>query len=248
MSEEVRAFVTMHQMIAAARQKATQDVWNYITGAAETETTMRRNRHALDCLALRPRVLRDVSNIDPTGSLLGHRLRIPVVLAPIGSLQTITPEGGVAVARAAAEFGVITLVSTVTEPSLEDIAATSGARALAGMGPGCGRPGRARAGAGNPGSGTQERHGPCRGQPAGRAGCQLCQSVAGGHRRPRTGSLPISTRGFAAVAGAPLCTPSPTSATSRATHARSLEASISIRASGGSERSAANRSHWVWRP
>jgi isopentenyl diphosphate isomerase/L-lactate dehydrogenase-like FMN-dependent dehydrogenase len=102
-----------------------QRFWNYITGAAETETTMRRNRHVLDCLALRPRVLRDVSNIDPSGSLLGHRLRIPVVLAPIGSLQTITPEGGVAVARAAAEFGVINLVSTVIEPSLEDIAATT---------------------------------------------------------------------------------------------------------------------------
>jgi isopentenyl diphosphate isomerase/L-lactate dehydrogenase-like FMN-dependent dehydrogenase len=125
MSQEVQAFATTHQIIAAARQKAPQAVWDYITGAAETETTMRRNRHALDCLALRPRVLRDVSHIDATGSLLGHRLRIPVVLAPIGSLQTITPEGGVAVARAAAEFGVINLVSTVTEPSLEDIAAST---------------------------------------------------------------------------------------------------------------------------
>jgi isopentenyl diphosphate isomerase/L-lactate dehydrogenase-like FMN-dependent dehydrogenase len=125
MSEDVQAFVTTHQMTAAARRKASQDIWNYITGAAETETTMRRNRHALDCLALRPRVLRDVSNIDASGSLLGQRLRIPVVLAPIGSLQTITPEGGVAVARAAAEFGVISFVSTVTEPSLEDIAAST---------------------------------------------------------------------------------------------------------------------------
>jgi isopentenyl diphosphate isomerase/L-lactate dehydrogenase-like FMN-dependent dehydrogenase len=125
MSQEVQAFTTTHQLIAAARQRATQDVWNYITGAAETETTMRRNRHALDCLALRPRVLRDVSHIDATGSLLGHRLRIPVVLAPIGSLQTITPEGGVAVAQAAAEFGVIPLVSTVTEPSLEEISAST---------------------------------------------------------------------------------------------------------------------------
>jgi FMN-dependent dehydrogenase len=54
MSQEVQAFATTHQIIAAARQKAPQSVWDYITGAAETETTMRRNRHALDCLALRP--------------------------------------------------------------------------------------------------------------------------------------------------------------------------------------------------
>jgi isopentenyl diphosphate isomerase/L-lactate dehydrogenase-like FMN-dependent dehydrogenase len=91
MSQEVQAFATTHQMIAAARQKASQAVWDYITGAAETETTMRRNRHALDCLTLRPRVLRDVSDIDAGGSLLGHRLRIPVVLGAnavgLGRLQ-----------------------------------------------------------------------------------------------------------------------------------------------------------------
>ena len=107
-------FQNLHEFVRKARARLNQNSWDYIVGAAETETTMRRNRHALDCLALRPRILRDVSKIDATGSILGHRLRIPVVLAPIGSLQTITPEGGIAVARAAAEFGVIPLVSTVS--------------------------------------------------------------------------------------------------------------------------------------
>ena len=96
-------FVTTHEIVAAARQRTSQPVWNYITGAAETETTMRRNRHALDRLAFRPRVLRDVSKIDTTATLLGQKLRIPVLLAPIGSLQSITPDGAVAVARAAAD-------------------------------------------------------------------------------------------------------------------------------------------------
>ena len=72
-----------HKVIATARKNVSQNVWNYITGAAETETTLRRNRHALDCLALRPRILRDVSEIDASTSFLGHKLRIPALVAPI---------------------------------------------------------------------------------------------------------------------------------------------------------------------
>lgn len=119
-------YATMHEIIVAARNAAPRSVWNYVTGAAETETTLRRNRHALDCLALRPRILRDVRQIDTSASFLGHALRIPCLLAPIGSLQTITPEGGLAVARAAEAFGVVNFVSTVTEPSLEEIQAATG--------------------------------------------------------------------------------------------------------------------------
>lgn len=115
-------YATMHEIIAAGRANASRAAWNYVTGAAESETTLRRNRHCLDALALRPRVLRDVREIDAGGAFLGHPLRIPCLLAPMGSLQIITPEAGLAVARAAAEFGVLGLVSTVTEPSLEEIA------------------------------------------------------------------------------------------------------------------------------
>ena len=118
-------FVTNQEIIMAARRNLTQNVWDYLTGGAESETTMRRNRLALDSLAFRPRVLVDVSKIDTSTSFLGHRLRIPVMLAPIGSLQTLVPEGGVAVAKAAAEFGTIPFVSTATEPTLEETAASS---------------------------------------------------------------------------------------------------------------------------
>lgn len=120
-----KTYVTTQEMVAQARRSVSQPVWNYITGAAETESTMRRNRHALDSLAFRPRVLRDVLKIDTSGSFLGHKLRIPVMLAPMGSLQMISPGGGVEVAQAAAEFGTINFVSTVTQPSLEEIAASA---------------------------------------------------------------------------------------------------------------------------
>lgn len=118
-------FVTNQEIIQAARRNLTQDIWDYLSGGAESETTMRRNRMALDSLALRPRICVDVSKIDTSTTFLGQKLRIPVMMAPIGSLQTITPQGGVAVAKAAAEFGTMNFVSSVTQPSLEEIAAST---------------------------------------------------------------------------------------------------------------------------
>jgi isopentenyl diphosphate isomerase/L-lactate dehydrogenase-like FMN-dependent dehydrogenase len=118
-------FVTTQEIITQARRNLSQHVWHYLTGGAESETTMCRNRLALDRLALRPRVLVEVSKIDPSTMFLGNRLRIPVMLAPIGSLQIMTPEGAVAVAKAAHEFGTLNFVSSVTQPSLEETAAAT---------------------------------------------------------------------------------------------------------------------------
>jgi glycolate oxidase len=118
-------FVSNQEIIVAARRNLTQNVWDYLTGGAESETTMRRNRYGLDGLAFRPRILVDVSHVDASSAFLGQKLRIPVMLAPIGSLQSITPAGGVAVAKAAEEFGTLNFVSSVTQPSLEEIAAAS---------------------------------------------------------------------------------------------------------------------------
>ena len=118
-------FVSNQEVIAQARRNLSQNVWDYLTGGAESETTMCRNRFGLDSLAFRPRVLVDVSHIDATTTFLGHKLRIPVMLAPIGSLQIITPEGAVAVAKAGHEFGTLNFVSSVTQPSLEETAAAS---------------------------------------------------------------------------------------------------------------------------
>lgn len=118
-------FVTTQEIITQARCNLSQHVWHYLTGGAESETTMCRNRLALDSLALRPRVLVEVSKIDASTMFLGNRLRIPVMLAPIGSLQIMTPEGAVAVAKAAYEFGTLNFVSSVTQPNLEETAAAT---------------------------------------------------------------------------------------------------------------------------
>ncbi len=118
-------FVTNQEIIMAARRNLTQNVWDYLTGGAESETTMRRNRLGLDSLAFRPRVLVNVSKVDTSTTFLGHKLRMPVMMAPIGSLQSLTPEGGVAVSKATAEFGTMNFISSVTQPSLEETAAST---------------------------------------------------------------------------------------------------------------------------
>ena len=119
------SFVTTQEIITQARRNLSQHAWHYLTGGAESETTMCRNRLALDSLAFRPRVLVEVAKIDPSTTFFGNRLRIPVMLAPIGSLQIMTSEGAVAVARAAHEFGTLNFVSSVTQPSLEETAAAT---------------------------------------------------------------------------------------------------------------------------
>src|SRR5213075_708777 len=90
-------FLTLQEIVAAARRNLAPGPWSYLIGGAETETTVRRNRQALDSLAFRPRVLRDMSSIDSTSSFFGKGTRLPVFLAPIGGLESIV-EGGAAAA------------------------------------------------------------------------------------------------------------------------------------------------------
>jgi isopentenyl diphosphate isomerase/L-lactate dehydrogenase-like FMN-dependent dehydrogenase len=115
-------FQNLHEIVAKARQNLNQNDWDYIVGATETETTLCRNRLALDQLAFRPRVLRDVSRIDATVQRFGRRLRLPVMFAPVGALESFHAAAAAAVVRAAQAFGVAHMLSSVCEPGLEKVA------------------------------------------------------------------------------------------------------------------------------
>jgi len=123
MTSELDArFQTLHEIVHAARRALAPGPWDYLVGGSETETTLRRNRQALDAVAFRPRVLRDVSTVDTTTEFFAHRIRLPVFLAPIGSIETFTPGGGATAARGAARFGVPLMLSSVCNPGLETTA------------------------------------------------------------------------------------------------------------------------------
>jgi len=118
----VTEFRSLHDFVTAARARVDRGVWDYLAGGAETETTIRRNRMGLDGLAFRPRVLNDVSEVDAGTEFLGHSLRIPVLLAPLGSVQLFDAEGAAAVARAASDFGTMMILSSIGEHAFEEIA------------------------------------------------------------------------------------------------------------------------------
>ena len=118
-------FKTNHEIIRRARRNARGPVWDYLAGGSESETAMRRNRFGLDSIALKPRVLRDVSALDVGTTVMGHRSRIPVFLAPMASLQLVTPAAAQAVDDAAEDFGIINMLSGHSRPSLEEIAMNS---------------------------------------------------------------------------------------------------------------------------
>ena len=130
MTDEIEAlvgdFLTTTEIVALAKVRLSQSVWDFVNGGAETEATSVRNRHALDSIAFRPRVLRNVSNTDLTTTFIGTKQRLPVLLAPLASLTDVDPEGALPIARAAKEFGCLMFVSSVTRPGLDEVARVAG--------------------------------------------------------------------------------------------------------------------------
>ena len=115
-------FQNLHEFVRKARANLNQNAWDYIVGAAETETTLRRNRMALDEIAFRPRVLRNVAKVDASVEQFGRKLRLPVVLAPVGALEIFDPGSAASVARGAGRFGAAHMLSSVSEPGMEKVA------------------------------------------------------------------------------------------------------------------------------
>jgi isopentenyl diphosphate isomerase/L-lactate dehydrogenase-like FMN-dependent dehydrogenase len=115
-------FETTTEIIHTAQQKLDPTVWDYITGGAETEMSIRRNREAIEALAFHARILRNVVTIDTSATLLGTQLRIPYILAPVGGLQGVTAGGAASQVRGACAFGTLPVVSSVSLPSLEESA------------------------------------------------------------------------------------------------------------------------------
>jgi glycolate oxidase len=113
-------FVSLQEIVATARRNLSQELWDHLSGGSDSETTLLRNRQALDSLALRQRVLVDVRKIDITTTLLGRTLSSPVFLAPVGGFVGYAhPQGACNVARAAVAHGTTAFISTAAKPSIE---------------------------------------------------------------------------------------------------------------------------------
>ena len=113
---------TIEDLRRIAKKRLPRGVFDYIDGGAEDELTMAANAAAYRRLAFSPRVLRDVSDVDVSSSLLGRKLAYPLVLAPTGFTRIADPEGELAVARAAKRVGLPYALSTLGTRSIEEVA------------------------------------------------------------------------------------------------------------------------------
>ena len=109
-----------------AKRRLPGGVFDYIDGGAEDERTMRANRQAFSNYRFKPRVLRDVSAVDTSVSVLGKTIPLPLVLAPTGFTRIADPQGELAVARAAQRAGLPYTLSTLSTRSIEEVAAANG--------------------------------------------------------------------------------------------------------------------------
>jgi L-lactate dehydrogenase (cytochrome) len=110
---------------AAAKKRLPGGVFDYIDGAAEDEVTIERNAAAFRRVELAPRVLRDVAKVDLSTTLLGQATPAPLALSPTGFTRIADPQGELAVARAAAQRGLVYTLSTLATRSIEEVAAVS---------------------------------------------------------------------------------------------------------------------------
>jgi L-lactate dehydrogenase (cytochrome) len=105
-----------------ARRRAPRAVFDYTDGAAGDELSLRRSREAWSRVEFRPTVLRDVSTVDISTTILGSTANLPLVLAPTGFTRMMHTEGEPAIARVAARAGIPYALSTMGTTSIERLA------------------------------------------------------------------------------------------------------------------------------
>jgi 4-hydroxymandelate oxidase len=122
------AFWTLDDLEARAKRALHPAIYDYFAGGSEDEATLRANREAYAGWRFRYRVLAATGQPDLSTEILGHRVALPVQLAPTATQCLAHPDGELAAAKAAAEAGVIYCLSTLSTMSIEEVARAGGAR------------------------------------------------------------------------------------------------------------------------
>jgi 4-hydroxymandelate oxidase len=99
--------------------------WDYYASGADDELTLRRNREAYQELSLHYRVLVDVSTRELSTTMLGHKLSMPIAVAPTAFHRLAHADGELASVRAAGELGTLFILSTLSNTKVEAVAAAA---------------------------------------------------------------------------------------------------------------------------
>jgi 4-hydroxymandelate oxidase len=119
-------YLNLAEIELAARERLTSLAYEYYAGGANDEVTVRENRAAFERLALRYRVLVDVSRRSTRTTVLGTPVDFPVLVAPTAFQRLACDDGELATARAATASGTIMILSTAATCSIEDVGAVGG--------------------------------------------------------------------------------------------------------------------------
>ncbi|GAA5227195.1 alpha-hydroxy acid oxidase [Paeniglutamicibacter antarcticus] len=117
---------TVADLRGAARRRLPRSVFDYVDGGADQELSLAANPSAFSAYRYSPRLMRDVSNPDTTGTFLGRPAALPLGLAPTGYTRMMHPAGEPAVGRAARAGQIPYVLSTMASTSIEDLARATG--------------------------------------------------------------------------------------------------------------------------
>lgn len=109
-----------------ARRRLPLGIWEYVERGVEDECGLARNRAGFDAITFRPRVLRNVEQVDPSTSMLGTPSVYPLAVAPTGAAGLLWYQGDLALARAAARAGVPFTICSASTMDVEEIARAGG--------------------------------------------------------------------------------------------------------------------------
>ena len=114
--------VSLSDFESLARERIPRMAYEYISGGAADEITLRWNRESFDRIRLRPRILVDVSNLDTRVTLFGQEMPFPILLAPTAYHRLLHPEGELATVKGAGAAGATLVASMLATTTIDEMA------------------------------------------------------------------------------------------------------------------------------
>jgi isopentenyl diphosphate isomerase/L-lactate dehydrogenase-like FMN-dependent dehydrogenase len=121
-SEETRIEeMTLEEIKGVAEQRVKPEVWEWINGGTETESTLQRNRLALEKIRVRLKVIHGLETVNTSVKILGQTVKTPVIVAPFARMNRVHPEAEMAIAKGAEKAGAMMFLGPVSSYSIKQI-------------------------------------------------------------------------------------------------------------------------------
>jgi L-lactate dehydrogenase (cytochrome) len=117
--------LTIYDLRDIAKRRTPQAPFDYTDGSADQEISLTRARQAFEDIEFQPRILRDVSDLDLSSTVLGKKVAMPFGIAPTGFTRMMHAEGEIAGSQAAEAAGIPFSLSTMGTRSIEEVAAAA---------------------------------------------------------------------------------------------------------------------------